>query len=172
METGMFFFAGMMKNAIVDILFVTFVILCVSFTKCNAINCYTCNSYNGTDKNCTDPFHPAYSIYQKQCMVPKKNHIGLFPANFCIKIIGTSTETNVEVVIRACTLQNMDNQCGVFRYQDQYYNGCILTCTYDGCNSSRPSSKTSFSIFISVLFVFILNRILTDARVVDDVSVK
>lgn len=53
-----------------------------------AISCYTCSSRNGTDQNCHDPFHPAMSTYTEGCKVPKEGHIGQFPANFCIKVIG------------------------------------------------------------------------------------
>jgi len=28
------------------------------------------------------------STYKEKCMVPKYGHIGTFPANFCIKIVG------------------------------------------------------------------------------------
>lgn len=28
------------------------------------------------------------STYKEKCMVPKRGHVGMFPANFCIKIDG------------------------------------------------------------------------------------
>lgn len=28
------------------------------------------------------------SSYIEKCMVPKRGHVGMFPANFCTKIIG------------------------------------------------------------------------------------
>ncbi|XP_034239840.1 U-scoloptoxin(05)-Sm1a-like [Thrips palmi] len=102
-----------------------------------AINCYTCSSHNGSDPACEDPFHPAHSYYSQKCMVPKMGHIGVFPANFCIKLIGTNVDTSELMVIRACVRKTMDSQCGSFRYQDNLMNGCILTCDYDGCNSAR-----------------------------------
>lgn len=105
-----------------------------------AINCYTCSSHNGSDPNCEDPFHPAHASYQQKCMVPKTGHIGVFPANFCIKLIGTSVDTGELMVIRACVRKTMDSQCGSFRYQDQMMKGCILTCDYDGCNAAPPSA--------------------------------
>ena len=39
-----------------------------------------------------DPMSPAYQKLEHDCMVPKENHVGKFPANFCIKMIGTSSE--------------------------------------------------------------------------------
>jgi len=35
---------------------------------------------------------PAKMPLQRRCTVPKENHVGLFPANFCIKMVGTSGE--------------------------------------------------------------------------------
>lgn len=58
----------------------------VSGTSC--INCFKCSSLNGSNANCEDPFHPAMSSYIEKCMVPKRGHVGMFPANFCTKIIG------------------------------------------------------------------------------------
>lgn len=63
---------------------------CTPVTAVEAINCYTCSSQNGSDPNCEDPFNPAHSYYNQKCMVPKMGHIGVFPANFCIKLIGTN----------------------------------------------------------------------------------
>lgn len=39
--------------------------------------------------SCEDPFHPAMSDYKIGCMVPKEGHVGKFPANFCVKVVGT-----------------------------------------------------------------------------------
>lgn len=58
----------------------------VSGTSC--INCFKCSSLNGSNANCEDPFNPAMSSYIEKCMVPKRGHVGMFPANFCTKIIG------------------------------------------------------------------------------------
>lgn len=54
-----------------------------------SISCYTCSSRNGTNMSCEDPFHPATSVYETGCMVPKEGHVGKFPANFCVKVVGT-----------------------------------------------------------------------------------
>ena len=37
-----------------------------------------------------DPMAPIYISYTKNCQVPKEGHLGQFPANFCVKMIGTS----------------------------------------------------------------------------------
>ncbi|XP_077497266.1 UPAR/Ly6 domain-containing protein bou-like [Amblyomma americanum] len=103
-----------------------------------AINCYTCSSVNGTNPNCHDPFHPAHARYVIDCTVPKDGHVGRFPAHFCVKVVGRTMDTNVEMVIRICSLETMDNSCGVFRYGDDILRGCILTCNNDGCNTAPP----------------------------------
>ena len=56
------------------------------------INCYTCSSINGSNVYCEDPINTHLSEYTEKCMVPKKNHVGLFPANFCIKITGVNSK--------------------------------------------------------------------------------
>ena len=37
-----------------------------------------------------DPVAPHYITYAKNCQVPKEGHLGQFPANFCVKLIGVS----------------------------------------------------------------------------------
>lgn len=104
-----------------------------------SIACYDCSSRNYSNKDCHDPVHPAGIKLKEHCKVPKKNHVGLFPALYCIKMMGKSRKTNEEIVVRTCALESMDNSCGVFKFEDEYYEGCILTCTYDGCNGSLSS---------------------------------
>lgn len=55
-----------------------------------SIGCYRCSTRNGSDVNCEDPFHPAMSVYEKDCNDSKVGHIGKFPASFCLKIVGTT----------------------------------------------------------------------------------
>nr|CAD7450171.1 unnamed protein product [Timema bartmani] len=123
-----------------------------------AINCYTCSSLNGSDVNCEDPYNPAMSTYTEKCMVPKQGHIGMFPANFCIKIVGRNVETSHLMVIRACVMKTMDTQCGEFRYQDQTMTGCILTCDYDGCNTAvgRNAPDGRLHLFFTLIFFWSL----------------
>ena len=39
-----------------------------------------------------DPVAPNFITYTKNCEVPKEGHLGKFPANFCVKMIGVSGE--------------------------------------------------------------------------------
>ncbi|XP_054257836.1 uncharacterized protein LOC128998639 [Macrosteles quadrilineatus] len=116
----------------------------------SSINCYICSSLNGSNPNCQDPFNPAMSTYKEKCMVPKQGHVGMFPANFCIKIDGKNVDTKEIMVIRACVIKTMDSQCGEFRYQDTMMTGCIQSCDYDGCNRAftitSPSILTIFGL--------------------------
>ena len=122
-----------------------------------SISCYICSSRNGTDMNCHDPIHPESVSYVEHCKVPKENHNGLFPAYYCVKMIGISQSTNEEVVVRYCSAENMDNQCGDFKYQNEPFRGCILTCNYDGCNHTIKRTSiilyTLSSILVSTLFL-------------------
>lgn len=53
-----------------------------------AVNCYVCSSRNREHPSCHDPFHPANSTYRTHCKMSKANHMGEFPAHFCVKIMG------------------------------------------------------------------------------------
>ncbi|KAH6923224.1 hypothetical protein HPB50_025437 [Hyalomma asiaticum] len=121
----------------------------------SAINCYTCSSVNGTNPNCHDPFHPAHARYVVDCTVPKDGHVGRFPAHFCVKVVGRTMDTNIELVIRICSLETMDNSCGVFRYGDDVLRGCILTCNNDGCNAAPPSLRSHASAGLLLLFLLV-----------------
>lgn len=120
----------------ITISFILTTLLLLSDVGVEAINCFTCSSKNGTDENCHDPFNPAFSIYTENCMEPKRDHIGLFPANFCLKVVGTFVKTRERFVIRRCALEHMDNQCGMFKFEEDVLHGCILTCEDDGCNEA------------------------------------
>jgi len=121
-----------------------------------SISCYTCSSRNNSDSYCADPFHPAMSKYIENCKVPKQNHIGVFPARFCVKVIGKTVTTGEELVIRACSLENMDNQCGNFKFEKDTLKGCILTCDYDGCNGSTNLMNLNNNRVYLLLFIIII----------------
>ena len=60
-----------------------------------SIDCYSCFTRNGTDVNCEDPMAAAFVPLEKKCMVPKEHHIGTFPGNFCIKMMGVSGQFRI-----------------------------------------------------------------------------
>lgn len=71
---------------------------CIVFLGSHAINCYTCSSMNGSNPFCEDPINTHKSTYTEKCMVPKKGHIGIFPANFCIKIVGRNGRCEIQEI--------------------------------------------------------------------------
>ncbi|XP_022204563.1 uncharacterized protein LOC111061182 isoform X1 [Nilaparvata lugens] len=134
-------------------------VIFISLRSVASINCYTCSSHNGSNPHCEDPFNPAMSTYKEKCMVPKAGHIGLFPANFCIKIDGRNVKTKEVTVIRACVMKSMDSQCGGFKYEDIMMKGCIQSCDYDGCNSALHFFQLNRKVLVSIMF-FHLSRCL------------
>ena len=75
-------------------------------------------------------------------------------------MIGVSEKTNEEVVIRTCSIENMDNQCGTFKFEDEMLRGCILTCHYDGCNSA-PKQGIGKIVVVLGLISFGINYLST-----------
>lgn len=137
----------------IDVLASLATILSLCLRQASAINCYTCSSVNGTNPNCHDPFHPAHARYVVDCTVPKDGHVGRFPAHFCVKVVGRTMDTNIEMVIRICSLETMDNSCGVFRYENDILRGCILTCNNDGCNEAPPTLHNSPALIVTLVFL-------------------
>lgn len=138
-------------------------ILALCMREASAINCYTCSSVNGTNPNCHDPFHPAHARYVVDCTVPKDGHVGRFPAHFCVKVVGRTLDTNIELVIRICSLETMDNSCGVFRYGNDVLRGCILTCNNDGCNAAPP--RLQGHAYAGLLLHFLLAALASSSKV-------
>ena len=65
-----------------------------------------------------------------------------------------------EYLIRTCVLEDMNSQCGTFRFENDTLEGCILTCAYDGCNgavSTRLNSNLIAAIMISLLLATVVN---------------
>lgn len=57
-------------------------------------------------------------------------------------------------MIRTCVLEDMNNQCGTFVFENDTLNGCILTCDYDGCNSAMGTNVIGIeTLAIVILFV-------------------
>jgi len=131
--------------------------LLLIYKGCNAINCFSCTSRNQSDPHCEDPVAPYYIDYTINCKVPKEGHLGQFPANFCVKLIGVSEETGETLVTRTCVLEDMNSQCGRFKFQNDTMKGCILTCEHDGCNFAVPLTS-SYNTGIIVVLLWDLLR--------------
>ena len=73
-----------------------------------------------------------------------------------------SATTGELLVIRRCVLEDMGNQCGTFVFEGETMHGCILTCDYDGCNSSSALSPVSLLAWLTgVLSLHVFNRMFT-----------
>ena len=66
-----------------------------------------------------------------------------------------TVETSTSLVIRTCVLENMDSQCGMFKFEGEALAGCILTCNTDGCNTSSSLGKFLSLIFSSVIAILL-----------------
>ena len=42
----------------------------------------------------------------------------------------------MSLVVRTCVLEDMNSQCGTFRFENDTMKGCLLTCDFDGCNAA------------------------------------
>ena len=148
-----------------NIIFMLVILLCISrcsesaSSRRTSISCYECNSRNFSNPLCHDPVHPAGVTLKDHCKVAKKNHVGLFPALYCVKMIGKSRRSQDQIVIRTCALESMDNSCGVFKYEDESFEGCILTCNYDGCNSSLDVFTHSHLFIMMTLMVQVMTSL-------------
>ncbi|GFO28862.1 secreted protein [Plakobranchus ocellatus] len=112
----------------------------------HGVGCYECHSLNGSDVHCGDPFHPAYNVkrYSPRCEQAIGNRVGKFPARYCTKIKGTNLETNEEMIVRSCSLYTLDNTCGLFKFENTRYSGCLMSCNRDACNG-QPQLKAGRS---------------------------
>jgi len=123
------------------------------------LNCFTCVSINGTDKDCDDPVQEAWMNPTQDCKAPVavdfnqteyehlnetiKDQYEYFAertwkkerANFCLKVVGTS-ESKESIVIRTCIMEDMNSQCGSFTFRGRKIRGCMLTCNDHLCNGA------------------------------------
>jgi len=74
--------------------------------------------------------------------------------------------TGESLIIRRCVLENMENQCGRFKFEGEILRGCVLTCYLNGCNGSETTSKPSFyfTLFATTITV-LLHRLFTSSKI-------
>jgi len=141
----------------------------VTTTVC-AIDCYVCTSINWSDPYCEDAFNTSYegvNYLQQNCMGYRKDRVGYFPADHCIKIAGVSTKNESHtIMIRTCALDSGTltadtelvrmSHCGHFVFDNTQFSGCVQSCHTDGCNNAialtffRPTI-----IFASTISLFV-----------------
>ncbi|CAJ0584704.1 unnamed protein product, partial [Mesorhabditis spiculigera] len=106
--------------------------------------------------------------YQHPCFAFRKERDGLFPADHCIKINGKRMDDPTQtMMVRTCAVDSGSltadteivriSHCGSFKYEHQYYDGCVQACDTDGCNSA-PALHTlqRLPIFVALLFTILL----------------
>lgn len=76
----------LVSNVLILIMIGIQVVESIPTMRRGSISCFSCSSRNGTHESCHDPMHPANTSYLTNCKVPQENHIGVFPALFCVKV--------------------------------------------------------------------------------------
>jgi len=75
--------------------------------------------------------------------------------SYCVKIIGTTIESKVNIVIRTCIDQDLNSQCGILTFKDKKIRGCMLTCQENMCNEGPPQVKIKITLLILALILTI-----------------
>ncbi|PVD24104.1 hypothetical protein C0Q70_14574 [Pomacea canaliculata] len=128
------------------------------------IGCFTCSSINGSDPSCEDPFNPITDQhYQRMCWQTMKNRKGEYPARYCTKIKGVNVRTRIQMTVRSCGMETLDNTCSTFYFQSEQYYGCLMSCKTNGCNGAegvhgsvgqQPLKVLLYSVSVLVTCVF------------------
>lgn len=151
-------------------------VLCVlAPAPVTSLGCFTCQSVNGSMPTCEDTFSNVTSYYQQECFAPRPNRIGQFPGTQCIKFIARRSDPPMSLVIRDCVVDNGETNfemeigrvsyCGLATYlvfNEQRWQGCLLVCNTDGCNSAPASTDkrlwlTLLPTLVTVITVFSRN---------------
>lgn len=66
-------------------------------TNTSGLGCYVCQSIDGSNPDCEDPFNATYvnstrDYYNEDCYTGRKNRNGLFPSTACVKVKGKYSE--------------------------------------------------------------------------------
>ncbi|XP_071083382.1 uncharacterized protein [Haliotis cracherodii] len=134
-------------------------LLCVLLSdlcRVNSLGCFTCTSLNGSNPYCRDPFNPVHVNYETKCKQGMDGRVGTFPAKYCTKIKGVRVDTQSEMLVRSCGMESMLNTCGMFRFKEHDYHGCLMSCKANACNEASVLRHVSSCIFVFILSVFVL----------------
>ncbi|RUS89498.1 hypothetical protein EGW08_002731 [Elysia chlorotica] len=131
----------------------------------HGVGCYECHSINGSDVHCGDPFHPAHNVnrYIPRCEQGIGTRIGKFPARYCTKIKGTNLVTNEVLIVRSCSMHPLDNTCGLFKFENTRYSGCLMSCNRDACNTAphKAGFSPGYKLQITLTFIAVCLSLLT-----------
>ncbi|KAK8394322.1 hypothetical protein O3P69_006491 [Scylla paramamosain] len=161
--------------------FLLFFTLAAAWAGVEGLDCFKCGSVNGSDPQCSDPFHHNHSTtyLASPCLAGWKGREGAFPATHCVKLSGYFYQTGESMFVRGCTTDSgtltvdtelgRQSHCGVFLYDDRLVVGCVEACNeFDGCNaSSHVSASPYLLLFLLVLLLLLLFVHLLSVRVGD-----
>ena len=74
--------------------------------------------------------------HQVWVKAPLYKHNITYTVSFSIAVSNKKT-----LVVRTCVLEDMNSQCGTFKFQNDTLKGCLLTCDYDGCNRGHRRNE-------------------------------
>merc|ERR1712141_666107 len=80
---------------------------------------------------------PKYEVEKTKFTHIEKHHqtkVAESSDRYCVKVIGTTTESKENLVIRTCINKDMNSQCGIFTFKEDQIRGCMLTCQENKCN--------------------------------------
>ena len=64
-------------------------------------------------------------------------------------------QTGEALVVRSCSIESLHSQCGVFSLDDEFFNGCLLTCHWSGCNTaSKPVAAFTLTLLVAGTSVY------------------
>ncbi|XP_067685462.1 uncharacterized protein [Haliotis asinina] len=124
----------------------------------NSLGCFTCTSLNGSNPSCRDPFNPVHVNYQTNCEQGMEGRVGTFPAKYCTKIKGVRVDTQSEMLVRSCGMKSMLNTCGLFRFKEHDYNGCLMSCKANACNQGSVLRHVTSNIFVLTVSALVLGK--------------
>ena len=55
-------------------------------------------------------------------------------------------ESKESVVIRTCIMEDMNSQCGSFKFRGRKIRGCMLTCNDHLCNGAAASNRLDLGL--------------------------
>uniref|UniRef100_A0A1I8JPJ3 Protein sleepless n=1 Tax=Macrostomum lignano TaxID=282301 RepID=A0A1I8JPJ3_9PLAT len=129
------------------------------------ISCYVCSSINGSNPACHDPFDSSLIGLTTPCNQGRRAQNGVFPARFCFKLKGRRRSDGQSVLVRRCSVDPLVNNvmkshCGNFKLandgEQQYFDGCVTMCRFDGCNSASRGTAASTAVMMMLLAALLL----------------
>uniref|UniRef100_A0A1I8JSG2 Protein quiver n=1 Tax=Macrostomum lignano TaxID=282301 RepID=A0A1I8JSG2_9PLAT len=114
------------------------------------ISCYVCSSINGSNPACHDPFDSSLIGLTTRATRVAERRTACSPPGFCFKLKGR----------RRSDGQSVLSHCGNFKLandgEQQYFDGCVTMCRFDGCNSASRGTAASTAVMMMLLAALLL----------------